>query len=180
MERSLEDRVRRLLDREDIRDTLVRYARGMDRHDLALIASAYHPDARDRHGRFEGDRDEVGRAASHHHALRYEAHSHQLGNVTFAFVGDDQCHTETYFHIVLSRQGEHTPNDLLGGRYIDRFERRDDLWRIARRDVVLDWRGEHAPVSPEGDHEINRTYPRGTWDGSDLSYRWAGDDARAE
>lgn len=163
-------RLSRLLDREEIRDALARYARGMDRHDLDLIASAYHPDARDRHGRFEGDRHQVGVAASRAHAADYQAHNHLLSNTTFVFEGDDVCHTETYFHIVLSRKGENTPNDLLGGRYLDRFERREGAWLIADRDVVLDWRGEHAPVSPEGDHDINRTYPQGRWDREDLSY----------
>ncbi len=170
MDQRLEQRIRVLLDREDIRDALTRYTRGMDRHDLALIASAYHPDARDRHGRFDGDRHSVGEKASYHHAQSYQAHSHQIGNITFAFESDDVCHTETYFHIVLSRKGDRTPNDLLGGRYLDRFERREGVWRIADREVVLDWRGEHLPVSDAGDHDINRTYPQGAWDRSDLSY----------
>src|SRR3546814_19209297 len=29
---------------------------------------------------------------------------------------------------------------LIGGRYIDRFERRDGVWRIAHRTGLLDWR----------------------------------------
>ena len=31
-------------------------------------------------------------------------------------------------------------SDVIGaGRYLDRFEKRGDEWRIARRDVVTDW-----------------------------------------
>ena len=29
--------------------------------------------------------------------------------------------------------------DFFSGRYVDRFERRDDVWRIANRVVVHDW-----------------------------------------
>jgi hypothetical protein len=33
----------------------------------------------------------------------------------------------------------------LGGRYIDRFERRDGRWAIAARKCVVDWQGEPGP-----------------------------------
>ena len=41
----LEHTVRVLLDRQEIYDCLVRYARGVDRGDLALLLTAYHTDA---------------------------------------------------------------------------------------------------------------------------------------
>jgi hypothetical protein len=39
--------LRRLLDRAQIQDATYRYARGVDRGDVGLIRSAYHPDAYD-------------------------------------------------------------------------------------------------------------------------------------
>ncbi|WP_307129145.1 nuclear transport factor 2 family protein [Streptomyces aurantiacus] len=46
---------------------------------------------------------------------------------------------ESYFIIFNAqgsdRGGEH---DLVGGRYLDRFEKRDGDWRIAERDIVID------------------------------------------
>ena len=47
-------RVQELLDRLDIRDRVAQLARGMDRHDADLMASAYHPDAYEDHGSFRG------------------------------------------------------------------------------------------------------------------------------
>ena len=44
-----------LADREAIRETLYRYARGIDRIDADMIRSAYWPDAVDTHLEFKGD-----------------------------------------------------------------------------------------------------------------------------
>ncbi|KDA05318.1 hypothetical protein DC31_15955 [Microbacterium sp. CH12i] len=170
--------VQRLIDREDIRDAHIRYARGMDRHDLALVASAFHVDGRDRHGSFEGGPDDVARWAHRGHTLHYTAHNHYLGNVSFTFEGDDVCFTETYFHIVLHRISEPTGNDVLGGRYLDRLEKRDGTWAIVDREVVLDWKGEHLPIDPVRDHEVNKTYPAGQWSDDDLSYTRVADFVR--
>ena len=34
-------------------------------------------------------------------------------------------------------------DSMQAGRYLDRFEERDDEWRIARRKVVVDWFREY-------------------------------------
>src|SRR3954453_15085965 len=39
-----------LKDRQEILDCIARHARGCDRHDPELLASAYHPDGVDEHG----------------------------------------------------------------------------------------------------------------------------------
>jgi hypothetical protein len=47
-------RLQELVDRADILDCVQRYARGIDRHDVELVASCYHPDAIDDHGLYVG------------------------------------------------------------------------------------------------------------------------------
>ena len=42
-----------------IRETLAHYARGIDRYDIELAKSAYHPDATDEHGPSRGNASEV-------------------------------------------------------------------------------------------------------------------------
>jgi hypothetical protein len=55
----MNDRLGYLRDRLDIYDCLVRYARGLDRHDAELIASAFWPDAQANYGAlFSGPRDD--------------------------------------------------------------------------------------------------------------------------
>jgi len=39
-------------DKEEIRDALFRYCRGIDRGDAAMMRSAYHADAIEHHGDF--------------------------------------------------------------------------------------------------------------------------------
>src|SRR5579863_8399880 len=47
-----------LLDRQAIRDVVYRYCRGIDRLDMKLVRSCYHPDGIDHHTGFDGKRDD--------------------------------------------------------------------------------------------------------------------------
>ena len=47
-------KLRKLVDEAEIRQVHIRYCRGIDRMDWALVRSCYHPDAIDRHGAYEG------------------------------------------------------------------------------------------------------------------------------
>ena len=44
-----------LLAKEEIREVILRYARGIDRMDFDLVSACYHPDAYDDHGTFQGN-----------------------------------------------------------------------------------------------------------------------------
>lgn len=48
------DPMERLAAESDIRNCLLRYARGVDRLDMELVRACYHPDATDSHGSFSG------------------------------------------------------------------------------------------------------------------------------
>ena len=66
MDASLEEKVRVLVSKDEIRDVLMRYARGVDRGEADLITSCYHPDAVDDHGGTELTGTEAGpRFAGH-------------------------------------------------------------------------------------------------------------------
>jgi len=124
-------------DREAIRDCLARYSRGVDRFDRELILSAYHPDAVDDHGKFIGTPSEFADWALKQHADAHLSHQHCLFNHTCELDGDN-AHTETYFMFVsMNRQGP--PFSMTGGRYIDRFEKRNDVWAMAYRACIRDW-----------------------------------------
>src|SRR5271154_3476162 len=67
--------IRWLLDRQQIRDCLTRYVRGLDRHDELLLASAFWPDARIAYGNtFSGTRDKFVRWAIADDTERMAAH----------------------------------------------------------------------------------------------------------
>lgn len=133
-----------LLAREQIRDVLYRYCRGVDRGDADLIASIYHADAIDEHGAFQGSGiDFAGHVVDAMDAVSIVG-QHHLTNILIEIEGQ-RAAAESYFIALhpYQPQGETTPVlAAVGGRYLDRFECRDGVWKVAHRQVVLDWSQE--------------------------------------
>jgi hypothetical protein len=133
----LQTAVQQMLDREAIRDCLMRYCRGVDRFDRELILSAFHPDFMDEHGKFVGTREEFCDWALDQHGKTHLSTQHFLMNHRCDLDGDT-AHTETYFMFVgMNKKGK--PLQLNGGRYVDRFEKRNGTWAIAYRELLRDW-----------------------------------------
>jgi hypothetical protein len=127
-----------MIDREAIRDTLLRYARGTDRCDEDMLRDAYWPDAHDDHLEFSGTRDEfVEYAMPRLRAMHYNMHT--IGNILISIRGN-QADVESYFTGYHSVDFEGTRRDAFsGGRYLDVFERRGEEWRILKRFVTVEW-----------------------------------------
>jgi len=154
-----------LLDKEAIREVSLRYTRGIDRHDDALLASAYHADALDDHGAFIGPGDAFVEYANRAHAQNWVCHQHYVTNQTIDLTGDT-AHCESYFLAVLKRPDGIC--DMVGGRYVDRVERRDGRWAVAARICMVEWNVEAGPNSAPLDPDM---FVRGAWDRADPSYR---------
>lgn len=132
-----EQRLRRLIDRQDIFDCLTRYCRGVDRLDKNILLSAYHPDARDDHGVFVGKAADFWDWVHNAHGTGQKRTMHTILNHTCEFTGEDTAHTETY--CIYYGHNVDDSFDITGCRYVDRFERRDGEWRIADRVCVIEW-----------------------------------------
>ncbi|MCW1384488.1 nuclear transport factor 2 family protein [Novosphingobium sp. KCTC 2891] len=125
-------------DRLAIADLLCRYARGIDRCDEGVLRAVWWPEAKADYGSGEVDAlawsGDVVTALS---AMRRTQHF--LGNMIIEIDGTS-AEAETYcraWHEVDSADG---PQEMeVGGRYLDRLERRGDEWRILHRRYVLDW-----------------------------------------
>lgn len=137
-----------LPDREAIRECLYRYARGVDRLDEEMIRSAYWPDAIDDHLNFVGTVDQFVDMAFPL-MRRMDQAIHMIGNILIDMRGDE-ADVESYFWGIQRITGEGgTKQDVIAaGRYLDRFARRQDEWRIARRMVMTDW-FRHFPDSAD-------------------------------
>lgn len=163
-----EEILEELWHREQIRETLMRYCRGVDRRDIELVRSTYHDDAWDDHGSFAGTRDEFLEWVSARHGTILQS-MHALGNSIIERRGDVAVvETQCTVHARLSPDAEATrrryvpdpsqdPGDPLQittlVRYVDRFERRDATWRIAQRIVVLEsmrWEFITTQLPPDG------------------------------
>lgn len=132
-----DERLRELLDREEIRHLLHLYCRAVDRNDPELFPRLYWPDAVDDHGRFIGSPSELAEY-SLTASVVYESTMHSLGTVIIELEGD-VARAESYITAHhLARRGDGKPPllDTVLARYIDRFERRDGEWRIASRLIV--------------------------------------------
>lgn len=135
----LEQKMRALIDRQEIHDVILRYCRGVDRLDRDLILSAYHPDAIDDHGLFVGGPEAFADHFMSFHGRLQTATQHIVTNHVCDLDGD-VAHTETYWlFAAMNRDGP--PLSLGGGRYLDRMERRAGRWAIAQRKCLYDWQG---------------------------------------
>ena len=65
-------------------------------------------------------------------------------------------------------------SSVVGGRYLDRFERRDGQWKIAHRLYVMDWNINGASTA-EWQHGLFGRLPHGRIDMQDTSYDLLGD-----
>jgi hypothetical protein len=136
--------VRDQRDRREIWQVLMNYCRGVDRLDRELLLSCYHPDGVDDHGIFMGNPEAFADWALGLHREYQTATQHAITNHTCEIDGD-VAHTESYYYFAGMNIGE-PPLTLCGGRYIDRFERRNGEWRIAARMSLLEWQGTPGEI----------------------------------
>jgi hypothetical protein len=119
---AIDPRVEELLHKEEIHDVLKRLARGTDRLDAEMMSSCYHADGFDDHNAFRGSGPEF--AAWVLEALAgFQATMHFIASPAIRMEGDVQRQSDI----------------VLGLRYVDRFERRDGRWLIAKRVCSFDW-----------------------------------------
>jgi SnoaL-like protein len=161
---SADPHLRDLLDKQAIHELLLRYCRGLDRCDEALLASAFHPDAVVEH---TGQTLTGARIAGFLVSRSLQAgsrHAHYLANHLVGVRGDD-ADSECYFFSYRIGLGQ-AEIQTFKGRYLDRFERRSGEWRIARRTVVIDW----STREPFSHADLFPGAPRGARSHDDPSY----------
>jgi hypothetical protein len=137
----IEARLRLVEDRQAIHDVIVRYCRGVDRSDPDLVLSAFHDDAIDNHfGVVLPFREAIGtlQAARSGSPPSKTTSMHNICNVLIELDGDiARC--ESYVIVIVRIPQDGGAIDWMhAGRYVDRFERRNGVWRIAHRTVVYD------------------------------------------
>lgn len=136
-----------LLDKQALYELAVRYARGIDRRDRDLLLSVYHDDAIDDHGTmFTGSA--LAFADWQPDVMQpFEITNHYIMNTAYRLDGD---HAEGELHFIAYHRtkGPDAQEIWVGGRYMDRYERRGDDWKIAHRTLVWDFT-RSDPLNPE-------------------------------
>jgi len=127
-----------LLDRQAIHDVLMRYSRGLDRHDRKVLESVYWPDAVDDHITYRGD--PKGFIEYSWEFTKDMRTSHMLLNNLIEFESALRARSETYYIGYHDMPGPLGREDFfMGGRYLDLMEKRSEQWRIKKRVLTCDW-----------------------------------------
>jgi hypothetical protein len=159
-----------IIDREKIRDCLARISRGLDRRNAELVRASYWPDATDDHGVSIGSVEQLLAWVSPGDPTIILT-AHTLGQSLIDLRGATalvETHVTAYHRVDADGQERDV---FLGGRYLDRMEKRGNEWRISHRKMVFDWQsdvgrsvdwskglfgmpfvGEHAVGSAHGDY----------------------------
>jgi hypothetical protein len=144
--------LRPLADRLAIADVLTLYCRGIDRCDLETLQACFWPDATAQYGaEAQNAHDWAGATLAALRAMPRTFHS--ISNMLITARGD-RAEAETYctaYHEVSTPDG--LMEMVVGGRYLDRLERRGDAWRISRRVYVMDW-NRNVPSTAQWDRGI--------------------------
>ena len=168
MPQTLED----LLAAAAIKDVHIRYCRANDRRDQELMRDCFHPAAViELHEKLSVDAFiELGRVT----LSGYTTTWHNTGNQLVEVSGDAAWaeHYTISSHRMAAGQGRPERDFVVHGRYIDRMEKRDGEWRIARRKMIVDYT-RTDPVLP-GDPGLGdgKGSGGGARDRSDPSYAW--------
>jgi hypothetical protein len=122
-----------------IRDLAALYMRGLDRLDSDLLRAQFWDDAFLSYGIYEGGPD--GFVDFCIKSLKEHDRNHHMLGQHLIEISGDEAFGEVYYqayHKLTNDAGE--KRDLfISGRYIDRFEKRDGIWKIAYRSELVDW-----------------------------------------
>lgn len=147
-----------------ILEVLNMHSRGLDRCEADWIKSTYWPDAVLDYGSFKGNAHVFADIVVTVLAQSYELTQHFLGNTLLAVDGDT-ARAESYVtaHHLLKDGRE----DLFySGRYLDVLDRRDGIWKLRDRTVVMDW-SRRLAVEDERGTEAFADLAKGTNDNAD-------------
>lgn len=136
--------LQQLLDRAAIRDVLARYFLGLDREEPAMVRSCFTADVR---ANYDG-RPPVTDVDALMGSLRVwketaqgkiKCTTHFIGTLNFRALDAASSHTEAYAIAYLLETAGGDQVNMRSLRYIDRWRRTAEGWRICERTHTLDW-----------------------------------------
>jgi len=142
-----------LVSTQQILDVLHRYCWGCDRSDASVLQTCFHADAITDHGGVVIRSFDWIEAALAWLEERV-AVTHMITNPMIRVAGDraiSDCHFVGY-NRKPKAGSEGWEETIVKGRYLDRFERRDGVWKIARRIGIHDM--ERILDAPPGANDV--------------------------
>ena len=161
-----------MIDEFALRKLVHAYCRAVDRGDIERLSDLYHHDAVDAHGEFS-----AGTVDQFLHELAaarpfIRAMQHNITTVNFVIAGEE-AEGEIYTIAVHTLAGrDHDVDLVIGGRYLDKYEKRDGTWKIRTRTIVTDWAQRRDPSGMDLGHPITKGTLTGAVDATDPSYQF--------
>lgn len=157
------------LSRAAIHDLAMAYARGVDRGDAGLLRSIFHEDAIVMCGVANGSGADFPDAIVAHCRAHLDGCFHSIANEWIEVHGDHAVGE----HYVIAHAVAGGQDVTTGGRYVDKYERRDGVWKISSRTFVADWNSTQA-TTREHDGFYGALTTRGSFGKDDPVYaHWA-------
>lgn len=152
-----------------IHDLVMTYCRGVDRADADMLASIFWEDGSVVSGIVNGSGADFASGVTDYCRSNLDYCFHSVANEWIEVKGDHGV-GEHYVIAHLSAGGQDV---MTGGRYLDRYERRGGVWKIASRTFIADWNTAH-PVSMALDGMYEPLKTRGAFGQDDPVYaHWA-------
>ena len=178
-------------DRQEIQNVLGLYCRAIDRLDVELLKSIYHPDGADHHGPYAASAHDfadiimarlreiviygfhtVTHSVIEVHGRFAEAESYYYG---YHKIAPGYAAIENFFGKKYAdeqvRNGKigQAHEYLCAGRYLDVLEKRKGQWKILHRDITNEW-GQCQPTNLSDEGEPGRFVLPGSRDRQDPVY----------
>lgn len=136
--------IQALIDKQAVTEVLLGYCRAIDRRDADLMRRVYWPEAIDDHAVFQGNVEEF--IAYAFPFMVDVVSQHRITNIWVELTAPAEAFSECYFSAFhdFPAEGGGRLERIVGGRYLDRHEKRGEEWRIIDRTLVLDWYHERA------------------------------------
>ena len=167
MDKELQQRLSDTADRAEIENLLGLYCRAIDRLDLELLRSVYHPDAVDDHGAMCLNAHEFSEKIIELLGNLCVNTMHTVTHSVIELDGDDAT-SESYYlavHVIAANAQSienwfgptylkeqkvsgcvDKPHEYICcGRYLDCLEKRKGVWKISKRQITNEW-GVCRPV----------------------------------
>ena len=126
-----------LLAKQELHELLAAYCRAVDRADEQALRDLFHPDAVVYGGVVNGTAAEFARGVVDWLRANAPVAFHTITNEYFEVRGD-VASGECYVLAISTARGDPDTDTLTAGRYLDRFERRQGVWKFLEHTFVMD------------------------------------------
>ena len=162
-----------VIDKQAIEDLLHAYCNAADRRDYDKMRELYHEDAWDDHTPFFNGlaQEFIDQLPAIGAPMEILHHNITTTNISLNRDQPELAEGEVYvlaFHQIKTDTG--LIDLMVGGRYLDKYEKRNDTWKFSYRTIVTDWANIQEPSQVDLQHPLLEGAKLGKKDASDPLY----------